>query len=199
MMWELAFKAPLSSLYLFTLLFIQVYSNYIIDLFKEPALFIDCFIFVCWFSVLFIFDFIFIPFFLFFKLINLFVFIFGCVGSSLLCTGFLQSASQSNSSQQCMGFPLSWLLLLQSTGSRRVAEHRLQARELQYLWHADSVVVVHGLSCSAACGIFRVRDRTCVPCIGRRILNHCSTREAVFLFFFCFLSIISFRAQRPIF
>ena len=47
-----------------------------------------------------------------------------------------------------------------------VAEHGLQARRLQQLWHAGSVVVahrlqnvgsvvvVHGLSCSVACGIF---------------------------------------------
>ena len=35
-----------------------------------------------------------------------------------------------------------------------VAEHGLQAHGLQQLWHAGSVVVVHGLSCSAACGIF---------------------------------------------
>ena len=41
-----------------------------------------------------------------------------------------------------------------------------------------SVVVAHGLSCSVACGIFQTRARTRVPCIGRRILNHCATREA---------------------
>ena len=47
-----------------------------------------------------------------------------------------------------------------------VAEHRLQVRGLQQLWHAGSVVVAHGLqskgsvvlvhgfSCSVACGIF---------------------------------------------
>ena len=35
---------------------------------------------------------------------------------------------------QCMGFSLQWLLLWQSTDSR--------ARELQYLWHMGSVVVV---------------------------------------------------------
>ena len=27
-------------------------------------------------------------------------------------------------------------------------------------------------------GSSRTRDRTCVPCIGRRLLNHCATREA---------------------
>ena len=51
-----------------------------------------------------------------------------------------------------------------------VAEHGLQARGLQQLWHtgsvvvacglqsAGSVVVVHRLSCSAACGIFLDQD-----------------------------------------
>ena len=38
----------------------------------------------------------------------------------------------------CAGFSFQWLLLLRSTGSRCTG----------------SVVVVHGLSCSAACGIF---------------------------------------------
>ena len=64
-----------------------------------------------------------------------------------------------------------------------LAEHGLRQ-----LWHLGSVVVAnglqstgslavaHGLSCSAACGIFRGSNR--VPYTGRRILNHCDTREA---------------------
>ena len=69
----------------------------------------------------------------------LFIYIFGCVGSSLLHVGFsLVVASGGYSSLQCAGFSLRWLLLLWSTGSR----------------HAGSVVVAHGLSCSAPCGIF---------------------------------------------
>ena len=50
------------------------------------------------------------------------------------------------SSLQCVGFSLLWLLLWQSTGSR----------------HTGSVVVVHGLSCSATCGIFP--DQGSNPC-----------------------------------
>ena len=50
----------------------------------------------------------------------------------------LVAASGGQSSSRCAGLSLSWPLLLQSTGSRR----------------AGSVVVVHGPSCSAACGIF---------------------------------------------
>ena len=47
------------------------------------------------------------------------------------------------------------------------------------LWSTGSVVVVHRLNCSAACGVFPIRDRTHVSCMGRRILNHWTTREAL--------------------
>ena len=73
-------------------------------------------------------------------------------------------ASGGHSSSRCAGLSLSWPLLLRSTGSRR----------------AGSVIVAHGPSCSAACGIFP--DQTRVPCIGRQILNHCATREALHRF-----------------
>ena len=53
----------------------------------------------------------------FFKYIYLFI--FGCVRSLLLCAGFsLVVASGGYSSLRCAGFSLSWLLLLRSTGSR---------------------------------------------------------------------------------
>ena len=68
-----------------------------------------------------------------------------------------------------------------------VAEHRLQASVVvaHGLQSAGSVVVVHGLNCSVACGIFRTRVQTHVPCIGRQILNHCATRETPSMFFKC--------------
>ena len=47
-------------------------------------------------------------------------------------------ASGGHSSSRCAGLSLSWPLPLRSTGSRR----------------AGSVIVAHGRSCSAACGIF---------------------------------------------
>ena len=50
----------------------------------------------------------------------------------------LVAASGGHSSSRCVGFSLSRPLLLRSTGSRR----------------AGSVIVAHGPSCSAACGIF---------------------------------------------
>ena len=55
-------------------------------------------------------------------------------------------ASGGHSSSRCAGLSLSWPLLLRSTGSRR----------------AGSVVVAHGPSCSAACGIFS--DQGSNPC-----------------------------------
>ena len=50
---------------------------------------------------------------------------------------------------------------------------------------------MHGLSCSTSCGIFLEQGWwTCVPCIGRRILNHWTAREVLTLFF-CLASVIS--------
>ena len=65
----------------------------------------------------------------------------------------LVAVSGGYSSLRCTGFSLRWLL---------VSEHGLQSRRLQQLWHAGSVVVAHGLSCSAACGIFP--DQGLNPC-----------------------------------
>ena len=58
----------------------------------------------------------------------------------------LVAASGGHSSSRCAGLSLSWPLLLWSTGSRC----------------AGSVIVAHGPSCSAACGIFP--DRGLNPC-----------------------------------
>ena len=55
-------------------------------------------------------------------------------------------ASRGHSSLRCAGLSLSRPLLLRSTGSRR----------------AGSVIVAHGPSCSAACGIFP--DQGSNPC-----------------------------------
>ena len=58
----------------------------------------------------------------------------------------LVAASRGHSSSRCAGLSLSRPLLLRSTGSRR----------------AGSVIVAHGPSCSAACGIFP--DQGSNPC-----------------------------------
>ena len=76
----------------------------------------------------------------------IYLFIYGCVGSSFLCEGFLQlwqvgaTLHPGARASHCRG------LLLRSTGSSR----------------AGSVIVAHGPSCSAACGVFP--DQGSNPC-----------------------------------
>ena len=83
----------------------------------------------------------------FFKCLFIYLFIFGCVGSSFSMRGLpLVAASGGHSSSRCAGFSLPRPLLLPSTGSRC----------------AGSVVVAHGPSCSAACGI--LPDQGLNPC-----------------------------------
>ena len=69
-------------------------------------------------------------------------------GLSLVVASGGHSSSRwgGHSSSRCAGLSLSWPLLLRSTGSRRTG----------------SVVVTHGPSCSAACGIFP--DQGSNPC-----------------------------------
>ena len=103
--------------------------------------------------------------FLFFKIYYLFI--YGCVGSSLPCAGFL----------------LWWLLLLRSTGSRRVGFSSC-GTWAQQLWLAGSRAQSQQLWCTGLVaprhvGSSWTRARTRAPCIGRRILNHCATREAL--------------------
>ena len=60
------------------------------------------------------------------------------------------------------------------------------------MWHTGLVVLRH-------VGSAWTRARTCVPCIGRRILYHCATREVpacIFLFFnfiYLFLAMLGLR------
>ena len=85
--------------------------------------------------------------FLFFFLNHLFIYYFWLCWVFVSVRGLsLVAASGGHSSSQCAGLSLSWPLLLRSTGSRC----------------AGSVVVAHGSSCSAACGIFP--DQGSNPC-----------------------------------
>ena len=77
-------------------------------------------------------------FFLFFFFLNLFIYFWLCWVFVSVRGLSLVAASGGHSSSQCAGLSLSRPLLLRSTGSRRTG----------------SVVVAHGPSCSAACGIF---------------------------------------------
>ena len=105
------------------------------------------------------------------------------------CARALSSCGKwGHSSSRCAGLSLSRLLLLRSTGSRR----------------AGSAIVAHGPSCSAPrhVGSSQTRARTCVPCISRQILNHCTTREAPVLFSDSLVGIVgvegSSRWPRPV-
>ena len=125
----------------------------------------------------------------FFKLIYLFVFIFGCVGSLSLHAGFLQLQREGGHSVlRYVGFSLWWSLLLWSTGSRRMGPSSCSTRA-QQLWLAGSLE--HRLSSCGARGPAapwhvvspRTRARTRVRLIGRRTPNHCTTRKACIQFF----------------
>ena len=117
-----------------------------------------------------------VPLLLFF-IIYLFIHLFLVVLGLRCCVrAFYSCGEWGYSSLRCVGLSLSWPLLLQSTSSRR----------------AGSVVMAHGLSCSAACGIFP--DQGSNPCPlhwqadsqplrhqgspGRWIFNHWTSREA---------------------
>ena len=77
----------------------------------------------------------------------IYLFIYGCVGSSFLCEGFLQLwQAGATLHRGAWASHYHGLSCLRSTGSRR----------------AGSVVVAHGPNCSAACGIFP--DQGSNPC-----------------------------------
>ena len=82
----------------------------------------------------------------FFNFIYLFIYLWLCWVSVSVRGLSLAAARGGHSSSRCAGLSLSQPLLLRSTGSRR----------------AGSVVVAHGPSCSAACGIFP--DQGSNPC-----------------------------------
>ena len=103
------------------------------------------------------------------------LFIFGCVGSSVRARAFSSCGKQGLLFVAVHG-------LLMAVASL-VAEHRLQARGLQQLCLAGSRAQAQqlwrtGLVAPQHVGSSRTRARTRVPCIGWRILNHCTTREA---------------------
>ena len=105
------------------------------------------------------------------------------------------AASGGHSLPLCAGLSLRWPLPSRSTGSRcvgfsscgmRAPEHRLSScGSRAQLLHISSVAPWH-------VGSSWTRDRTCIPCIGRRILNHCATREVSYPYFYTkFSSLLS--------
>ena len=91
------------------------------------------------------------------------LFIFGCVGSSFLCEGFLQLWQAGATLHRGA----------RASHYRGLSCCRAQApdAQAQQLW-------LTGLVAPRQVGSSQTRARTRVPCIGRQILNHCTTREA---------------------
>ena len=81
----------------------------------------------------------------------------------------LVAVSGGYSSLWYAGFSLWWLLLLRSTGSRRMGFSSHSTRAQQF-WPTGLVAPQH-------VGSSWTRNQTRVPCIGKRILNHCTTSE----------------------
>ena len=74
-----------------------------------------------------------------------------------------------------------WLLLLWNTSSRvlSISSHSVWAQYVAHrLQRTGSAVVAHGLVTLWHVESSQIRDQTCVPCFGRRILMHCTTRES---------------------
>ena len=92
-----------------------------------------------------------------FKIVSIYLFLV-FLGLCCFAQAFSSCGEWGYFSLWCMDFSLWWLLLLWSTGS---------------------VVVVCRLSCSMACRIFPDQGSTCVPSIGRWILIHCTTKQAL--------------------
>ena len=104
----------------------------------------------------------------FINLFYLFIFIFGCVGSSFLCEGFLQLRRAGATPHRGA----------RASHCRGLSCCRTQApdAQAQQLWLTGPATLRH-------VGSSQTRARTRVPCIGRQISNHCATREALELYF----------------
>ena len=123
----------------------------------------------------------------FFKKIYLFIYLFIYFW---LCWVFVAAhgfslvvASRGYSLLQYKGFSLWWLLLLQSMAlgmwASVVVTCRLSSCGSRALECRLNSCGTRGLVAPRHVGSSRTRARTHVPCIGRPILNHCATREAL--------------------
>ena len=122
---------------------------------------------------------------LFYFLVDLFIYFWLRWVFVAACRLSLVAASGGYSSLRYAGFSLQWLLLLRSMGSRHAgfSSCGMWAQQLwltgfraqaQQLWRMGLVAPQH-------VGSSQTRAQTRVPCIGRRILNHCATREVPIL------------------
>ena len=124
----------------------------------------------------------------FFKLIYLFI--FGCIGSLLLRVSFLQLRRAGATllwgvrASHCGGFSGcgAWAL-----GARGFSSCGTWAQQLCLMGsRAQAQQLCTGLFAPRHVGSSRTRARMPVPCIGRWILNHCATREALVVLFLIF-------------
>ena len=56
-----------------------------------------------------------------------------------------------------------------------IAEHKLEGMGAQWLWHKGLTALQH-------VGSSQIKGQTHVPCMGRQILNHWTTREVLNIF-----------------
>ena len=117
-----------------------------------------------------------------FMYVFMYLFIFGCVGSSLLHAGFLQlqragaTLRCSAWASDCSGFSCCGTQALGHLGFSSCGTRAQQlwlkgsTAQAQQLWRTGLVSLWH-------VGSSWTRDLTGVPCIGRWILKHCTTRE----------------------
>ena len=108
-------------------------------------------------------------------------FIDGCVGSSFLCEGFLQLWQAGATLHR--GARASRYRGLSCCGAQA------PDTQAQQLWLTGPAAPRH-------VGSSQTRARTRVPCIGRRILNHCATREAPKKLFLKYILKIPDRCQK---
>ena len=98
-----------------------------------------------------------------FNFLKFYLFIYGCVGSSFLCEGFLQLRQVGATLHH--GKRASHYRGLSCCGAQA------PDAQAQQLWLTGLVAPRH-------VGSSQTRARIRVPCIVRQILNHCATREA---------------------
>ena len=98
-----------------------------------------------------------------FKFLFIYLFIYGCVGSSSLCEGPLQL-------WQAGATPHRGVRASHGRGLSCCGAQAPDA-QAQQLWLTGPVA-------PSRVGSPQTRARTRVPCIGRQTLNHCATREA---------------------
>ena len=113
--------------------------------------------------------------------IFMYLFIFGRTGSSLLCGLFSSDKGGATVRLWCLGLLLQWLLLLWSKESRHLGFSSLSTWTQQLRLSGSRAWVQKlrytSLVALQCVGLSQIRDQTHVPCIGRQILNHWTTRE----------------------